>query len=103
MNILLKHVTPLIGTHFTVQTGIGPVELQLAAAEEIPRRGRPAQFRTPLSLLFEGPAHVVLQQDTYGVSHPALGEHLWCIVPVTANNPRSIEGVVLPQYEVLFS
>lgn len=82
MPVLLNDLLPLVGTRFEVQTSVGPVALQLAEVEERPRRGLPARFLAPLSLLFRSPVGVQLAQDTYRLSHPGLGSHEWALVPV---------------------
>ncbi len=101
MNLTLEQFTPLIGEQFLVQTGIGPVNLTLVEAEERPRRNLPADFRTPLSLIFEGPDNLRLSQDNYQIEHADLGQFVWTIVPVQAYIPgRSAD---IPQYQVLFN
>ncbi|MDI1277196.1 hypothetical protein [Methylobacter sp.] len=89
MNITLEQFAPLVGTNFTIHTQAGLIDLQLIEATELPRRNRPEQFRTPLSLIFTGPLDIALQQDTYLVEHPALGQHQWHLVPILSDNPAS--------------
>lgn len=101
MNLTLEQFTPLIGKQFTVQTEIGPIALTLAEAEERPRRNLPETFRTPLSLIFEGPDGVRLTQATYQVDHPELGQHVWAITPVQAYVAGRSPDI--PQYQVLFA
>ncbi len=96
MHFTIEQFTPLIGATFTVQTSQGPVALRLAEATECPRRGLPERFRTPLSLIFDGPDGIVLGQDNYRVGHPEFGEHVFCIVPVLSGDGR-------PQYQALFT
>lgn len=100
MNITLDIISPLVGSHFTVQTSIGPVQLKLEEVEERPRRGLPEQFRTPLSLLFSGPASHQLSQDNYPFEHPALGPQVWTLVPVMNVGTPLAQGLA---YEVLFA
>jgi hypothetical protein len=97
MTLTIDQLAPLVGTAFTAHTSAGPVMLQLAEAVERPRRGLPARFATPLSLLLQGPAHVRLEQDNYRLAHPALGEHVWMLVPVGG------EGIPPGSYEVLLT
>jgi hypothetical protein len=89
MNLSLEQTSPLVGTNFMVHTQAGLIDLQLVEATELPRRNRPEQFRTPLSLIFTGPLDIALQQDTYLVEHPALGQHQWYLVPILPDNPAS--------------
>lgn len=100
MQFSLAQFAPLVGAGFTVHTSHGPFVLTLVQAEERPRRGLPDHLRTPLSLIFDGPAEVTLAQDNYRVAHPAIGEHLLSIVPVLPA-PGATPG--RPQYQVLFS
>ncbi|MEN9864993.1 MAG: hypothetical protein RL748_583 [Pseudomonadota bacterium] len=103
MNFELAQFTPLLGSKFVVDTQIGPVELELVEAEELPRGSRPERFRTPLSLIFNTPPNLNLEQDNYWIEHPAIGRHIWTIaqvlppfgVPQTPETPR--------YYQVLFS
>lgn len=101
MNITLEQFTPLVGTNFTVHTQAGLIDLQLIEATELPRRNRPEQFRTPLSLIFIGPPDVALLQDNYIIEHPALGQHQWCMAPVLSDNPASTDNKRC--YQILFA
>lgn len=100
MEFSLAQFAPLVGAGFTVHTSHGPFVLTLVEATERPRRGLPDHLRTPLSLIFDGPANVTLAQDNYLVAHPAIGEHLLSIVPVLTGAGASPGQ---PQYQVLFS
>jgi hypothetical protein len=100
MEFSLARFAPLVGTGFTVHTSHGPFVLTLVQAVERPRHGLPDHLRTPLSLIFDGPAQVTLAQDNYLVAHPAIGEHLLSIVPVLAA-PGAPPG--RPQYQILFN
>jgi len=100
MEFLLAQFEPLVGTDFTVQTSQGPFILKLVEAIEHPRRGLPEHLRTPLSLIFDGPAGVVLAHDTYQIAHPELGEHLLNMAPVLSG--AGVPGAG-PQYQILFS
>jgi hypothetical protein len=100
MLITLEIVQPLVGSHFTAHTSAGQVELLLSQAEERPRGGLPAHLRTPLSLLFSGPASPQLGQDNYTLEHPALGQVVWFMVPVMAAGTPTPPGMA---YEVLFA
>jgi hypothetical protein len=100
MSVSFEQIKPLVGSYFGLQTSAGLVQLKLVQAQESERRGLPAQFRTPLSLLFAGPPSPVLAQDNYQIEHPALGSQVWMLVPVmsTANE---LEGGVA--YEAIFA
>ena len=100
MHISLELMTPLIESFFTVHTAAGAVQLRLVDAQESPRRGSPAQFRTPLSLLFSGPSAPQLRQDNYTFEHPTLGQQQWFVVPVIAVGTEVTQGAA---YEVLFA
>lgn len=97
MPLTLDALLPHVGSNFTAETSGGPVPLQLAEAVERPRGGLPPRFATPLSLLLRGPEHLRLVQDNYRLAHPALGEHVWMLVPVGG------EGVPSGAYEVVLS
>lgn len=100
MEFTLAQFAPLVGAAFTVHTSHGPFALTLVDASEQPRRGRPAHLRTPLSLLFDGPAGVVLAHDNYRIAHPDLGEHLLNMAPVMSG--AGVPGAG-PQYEIVFA
>lgn len=99
MSISFEPVNALVGSTLVVHTQHGPVELTLAEATERPRRGLPASFRTPFSLVFHGPQAVQLVQDLYAVEHPALGRHEWMLVPI---GPTDAAPDV-PRYEAVFA
>ena len=101
MNLTLEQFTPLIGKQFTVQTQIGTISLTLAEAEERPRRNLPEAFRTPLSLIFDGPDNLRLEQDNYVIEHPDLGQYVWALTPVQSYAPGRSPDI--PQYQVLFA
>lgn len=106
MSITLAQVYPLVGSQFTVLTSAQPVQLTLVSAEERERRGLPEQFRTPLSLLFSGPATPLLAQDNYHFEHPVLGRHVWMMVSVMSfalAGPNGSTATDAKAYEVLFS
>jgi len=103
MSITLERISSLIGSQFIAQTNAGQVELVLTEAKELPRKGLPEQFRTPLSLIFRGPDTLTLSQDNYKISHPELGSHFWCIAPVMPESAAFIPGQpIRPLYQVLF-
>lgn len=102
MNDTLDQFVPLIGSVFTAVTRAGAVELVLLEARELPRRGLPEQFRTPLSLIFEGDGALTLSADNYYVDHPALGRAAWMVVPVQ-RCVDSARPAPAQQYQVSFS
>lgn len=102
MNYTLELFTALIDSVFTAHTRAGAVDLVLVEARELPRRGLPEQFRTPLSLIFEGGTAITLGADNYYVDHPALGRAAWMMVPVMRCADSARAGPS-QQYQVLFS
>lgn len=105
MSISFAEIHPLVGSQFTVLTSAQPVRLTLVTAEERERRGLPKQFRTPMSLLFSGPATPQLAQDNYHFEHPELGQHVWMLVPVMAfelGGLKDATGQDAKAYEVIF-
>lgn len=107
MQATLEFFAPLVGTEFTADTQTGPVALRLETCAEVPRRGLPQPFRTPLSLLFSGPAAPLLAQDNYHVAHPAMAPQAWTVAPVMPRSDRAFAVLErLPEarlYEVLFA
>lgn len=97
MPLTIQQLAPHVGSIFTAQTQAGPFPLTLADAAERPRGGLPPSFATPLSLLFQGPLNVRLQQDNFQLEHPELGAHIWMLVPVLG--PEGEQGY----YEVILS
>jgi len=98
---------PLVGSTFMVETQAGPVELTLTEAREYPRNGLPAQFRTQMSLMFSGSPQLILSQDNYYVTHPAIVRQAWLIAPVSAARPY-LSAVPVPlestqRYQVVFA
>lgn len=103
MSISLEQASPLVGSQFVVHTEQGPVALTLASATERPRHGLPAQFRTPLSLIFHGPASAQLGQGLFSFDHPALGRQHWMLVPVFADGAGPSAAGPAAHYEVLLA
>lgn len=103
MTISLDQVSPLVGSQFVVHTEQGPVSLTLANATERPRHGLPAQFRTPLSLIFHGPASAQLGQGVFTFDHAALGRQQWMLVPVFADGVALPGAAPVAHYEVLLA
>ncbi len=72
-----------------------PVELELIEVQELPGSPSDPDARS-FSALFLGPADPALPQQTYSVSHAALGTLLLFIVPI-GRDAQSI------RYEVVFN
>lgn len=103
MNITLELVAPLVDSVFTAHTAAGMVPLTLSEAKELPRRGLPEQFRTPLSLIFAGPLELVLTDGNYTLDHEQLGQlelYLW---PISAPLPPKPSEVGKQCYQVSLS
>jgi hypothetical protein len=95
MQPTLQELTAHLGSVFMVHTQAGTLPLTLREVSERPRRGLPEQFKTPISLVFAGPATPVLVQDTYALDHPVLGSMQWTLVPLMPAD--------LPLYEALLA
>ena len=103
MTYKVETFTPFVGQNFIAHTAAGQIALKLQEAVELPRRSNlPAQFATPVSLLFSGPASIVLQQDNYYLDHAELGRNFWCMGPIlsTPDLPGASPDTIL--YEVIF-
>lgn len=89
--------TPRLGQPFAVQlAGVAPVELTLAAVEELgPADG--AAGRRPFSLLFLGPvSRQYFLQRTYRLEHAELGAIDMFLVPLGPEGGRM-------RYEAVFT
>lgn len=100
MSISIEQASPLVGSRFVVHAEHGPVELTLFSATARPRRDLPERFRTPLSLIFQGPPCAQLAQGAFTFDHPVLGRHQWTMTPVF---PDAAAPAGVLQYEVFFS
>ena len=90
------HFRARVGDAFLVRDRLGNLStLTLGEARELPRYA-PELGRTPFSVLFLGSERGPLVQDTYRVSHPALGELRLLLVPVVPDGPGR-------PYEAIFS
>ena len=100
MTISFHELNAQVGTVFIVHTQSGPLELKLLEATERPRQGLPEPFRTPVSLVFTGPATPTLAQDNYFLDHAVLGRNQWLMVPVS-KHAMGCESES-PLYEIAF-
>ena len=103
MNITLELVAPLVDSVFMAHTAAGVLPLTLTEAKELPRRGLPEQFRTPLSMIFAGPAELVLSDGNYTLDHAQLGRlelYLW---PISAPLPARSSEIGKQCYQVSLS
>lgn len=110
MPLSYEEASPLIGQSVSVHTSQGLVDLLLIQALELPRRGLPEQFRTPLSLVFTADDTVALGQDNYTVEHALFGQRQWMIVPILPSLEATAQQSALnPQtskmryYQVIFN
>jgi hypothetical protein len=101
MVMSIEQCVAQLGSAFEVQTQHGVLALTLVEATERPRRGLPPRFCAPVSLVFQGPAHLVLAQDVYPMSHPVLGDWHWTLVQVAPYSVPGYEDSALPLYEVM--
>jgi hypothetical protein len=83
MSVKFEELSQAVGSSFMVHTQHGLLELVLKEAMERPRRGLPAQFRTPVSLVFAGPEHLLLTQGNYLLDHPVLKQNQWVLGPIS--------------------
>ena len=81
---------------FVAHTAAGEIELKLIEATELARGQRPAEFPTPLSLIFSSDSDTILGQDTYALDHPELGRLHLTLTPV-------ISGKARPDYQAIIS
>ncbi|RSZ55105.1 hypothetical protein HF313_24755 [Massilia atriviolacea] len=104
MTVSIEQFTGALDSAFIAHTAAGDIALTLVEATELPRRGLPEQFRTPLTLIFAGPPAPVLYDDHYVLDHPALGRHQWFMTPISslASLPRSA-GPAGQRYQVVFA
>ncbi len=97
MNLVKADFEPCLGTAFAVPFVDGDgifTELKLL---EINAIGRPHAGREePFSLIFEGPREHSLEQGTYFLQHPILGDQYIFIVPIAERGDWR-------QYESIFN
>ena len=93
--LTLEHFEPQLGCQFQIKAEDGGAYPAVLAQVQAGKAG-PGQGRVPFSLVFEGPAHPQLAQQTYQVVHPTLGECAIFLVPIG----RSANAA---QYEAVFN
>jgi len=81
-----------VNSRFTVRSGTQTVELVLAAARTMPVLPELPGFEH-FSLVFQGPAHLPLSQDTYTFTHARLGSLPIFIVPSGKPNGTLYEAI----------
>ncbi len=99
----LEQISPFLNSSFSAHTAAGLVPLILTEAAELPRRGLPEQFRTPLSLIFSGPAELVLSEGNYTLDHEHLGQVSWYVWPIAPSLPAKAGEAGKQRYQVSFS
>lgn len=101
--ITLAQLQPCLRSEFIAHTSAGTLPLILDEAQELPRRGLPEQFRTPLSLILSGPEQVLLESGTYRLEHSQLGHLEWYLWPIAPAFPARDEDAGRQRYQVNFS
>lgn len=104
MTVSIEQATAALDSAFIAHTAAGPVALTLVEATELPRRGLPEQFRTPMTLILTGPQTPLLYDDHYVLDHPELGRHQWFMSPISSL--ASLHGSSAPavqRYQVVFA
>jgi len=83
---------PLVGSEFEIQPAEGGESVAVELAEAIERPSNGECF----SLLFRGPPGARLDQRTYRVEHPAVGEFALFLVPLgfAADGRPELEAIV---------
>jgi hypothetical protein len=100
MTVSIEQMTTALESTFVAHTAAGEIALTLVEAREAPRRGIPAQFRTPMTLILAGPADPVLYDDHYFLDHPVLGRHQWFMSPIMSTAPGA--GPARQRYQIIF-
>ena len=101
--ITLEQLLPCLQTEFLAHCSGGLLALRLDEALELPRRGLPETFRTPLSLIFSGPAQLLLEEGQYVLEHPLLGRQQWYLWPIAPAFPARAQDEGWQRYQVSFS
>ena len=86
-----------LGTRFGVRLDTPrPVELELAEVKDYTPQANEQSKMERFSLYFQGPGDIMLNQGTFTLEHPLMGELLLFIVPIS----RDPQGF---RYEVVFN
>lgn len=101
--ITLEQLLPCLQTEFLAHCSGGLLALRLDEALELPRRGLPETFRTPLSLILSGPAQLLLEEGQYVLEHPLLGRQQWYLWPIAPAFPARAQDEGWQRYQVSFS
>lgn len=103
MNMTAELMSPLVDSTFMAHTAAGVMALTLTEVKEMPRRGLPEQFRTPLSMIFAGPAEPVLYDGNYTVDHEQLGRIELYLSPIAPPLPLKDNEIGKQCYQVSLS
>lgn len=104
MTVSIEKFTGALDSAFIAHTAAGAIALTLVEATQLPRRGLPEQFRTPMTLIFSGPPTPVLYDDHYVVDHPQLGRQQWFMSPISSLGSLPGGGAPTEQrYQVVFA
>ncbi|HEY0173481.1 MAG TPA: hypothetical protein VGB98_20890 [Pyrinomonadaceae bacterium] len=86
-----------LGTRFGVRLDTPrPVELELTEVNDYNAQSNEPSKMERFSLFFRGPGDIMLNQGTFTLEHPSMGELLLFMVPIE----RAPEGF---RYEVVFN
>lgn len=86
-----------VGTRFGVRLDTPrPVELELTEVADYNPQASEAANMERFSLFFQGPGDIMLNQGTFTLEHPSMGELMLFMVPIG----RDPEGF---RYEVVFN
>lgn len=101
MTVSIEQMTAALESTFVAHTAAGAIGLTLIEASERPRRDMPAQFRTPMTLILDGPVTPILYDDHYVLDHPVLGRQQWFMSPIASNAPPG--AAPRQRYQVIFA
>ena len=93
--LTLEHFAPCVNDTFLAALNDGEVEFVLVEARALDNP-MPNAPRQPFSLLFRNSAALLFPQQTYQMTHPALGQVAIFVVPIA----REREGFL---YQAIFN
>ena len=93
--LTLEHFAGCLNETFRAALNEGDVEFVLVEARPLPNAA-PNAMRAPFSLLFRNSAALLFPQQTYQMTHPALGQVAIFVVPIA----REREGFL---YQAIFN